>query len=230
MNRNLQKIPILLATCVVFITAFGIPASSHAQSCGGPACSSTQICCRRDLANGAQGSDADYQFMLCVEDMQACTNMGGYNAYPNGTPQPAQQTSQTCTSTRQCPEAGTICVINGNTGEGTCRPLPPAPQQEAGGSTNANNSRATGGGLINVLKVDRVDQLVVLILGGLVNIGMILLVLALVYVGFLFIVAQGKQEDLTKAKDALFWTVIGGLLLLGASALSLVVQEAIGVL
>lgn len=228
--------PVFLAMIIsgALITSFGVPTKSYAQSCGGPACTGTQICCRRDTQQGSfddpvttEGTDADYQFLLCVSDIDRCRDMGGYNAYPNATPaeEGSEAGSRRCRGVSDCLDTNTICLIRPGDTTGTCRALPQVPGEEA--------SQGTGGserGLINVLRVGSVDQLVVVILGALVNLGMILLVLALVYVGFLFIWAQGKQEEIKKARDALFWTVIGGLLLLGASGLSLVLQEAIGVL
>ncbi len=46
----------------------------------------------------------------------------------------------------------------------------------------------------------------------------------LVYVGFLFVAAQGNEEKIRSARSALVWTLIGGLILLGATAISKVIQ------
>ena len=54
-----------------------------------------------------------------------------------------------------------------------------------------------------------------------------LVVLMLVYTGFLFVKAQGKEQEITKARQAFFWTVIGGLLVLGAQALSLAIEATV---
>lgn len=56
------------------------------------------------------------------------------------------------------------------------------------------------------------------------TVGVPVLVLAIIYTGFLFVQAQGNPGDLKKAKDALTNTLIGGALLLGA----FVIAEAIG--
>jgi hypothetical protein len=56
------------------------------------------------------------------------------------------------------------------------------------------------------------------------QVGVPILVLAIIYTGFLFVQAQGNPTKLTKAKDALTNTLIGGALLLGA----FVIAEAIG--
>lgn len=56
------------------------------------------------------------------------------------------------------------------------------------------------------------------------QVGVPILILAIIYTGFLFVQAQGNKDKLTKAKDALTYTLIGGALLLGA----FVIAEAIG--
>ncbi len=97
-----------------------------------------------------------------------------------------------------------------------------------GGAVNNDASGSSGVALINPLKVDSVPEFLALILKAVVNLGSIILVLMLVYVGFLFVVAQGNEEKLQNAKSALLWTVVGGLVLLGAQAISLVIQATVG--
>lgn len=81
--------------------------------------------------------------------------------------------------------------------------------------------------LVNLLTVDSVEELVTVILDLMVQVGSILLILALVLSGFRFVSAQGNPEAVTQAKKSLMWVVIGGLLLLGAEALSLVIKSAV---
>ena len=57
------------------------------------------------------------------------------------------------------------------------------------------------------------------ILAFVIRIGAIVVVLMLVYIGYLFVVAQGEPAKLTEAKKALLWTIIGALVLLGAVAI-----------
>jgi hypothetical protein len=54
-----------------------------------------------------------------------------------------------------------------------------------------------------------------------------LAVVFVVYSGFLFITAQGSSEGLGKAKKNFFWTIIGVGLLLGASALAVLVKSTV---
>lgn len=55
-------------------------------------------------------------------------------------------------------------------------------------------------------------------------VGVPIAALAIIYTGFLFVQAQGNSEKLTKAKNALLYTLIGTALLLGA----FVIANAIG--
>jgi hypothetical protein len=87
---------------------------------------------------------------------------------------------------------------------------------------------AATGGLTNPLnKIETLPQFLNAILDAVVNLGTIILILALVYVGFQFVVAQGNEEKLKSARSALMWTVIGGLVLLGAKSLGLVIQGTV---
>lgn len=89
------------------------------------------------------------------------------------------------------------------------------PADESGGLTNPLNN------------VKTLEEFLTKILDALVILGSILLTLAIVYVGFLFVVAQGNEEKIRSARGALMWTVIGGLILLGAKAISLVIQDTV---
>lgn len=92
----------------------------------------------------------------------------------------------------------------------------------------ADEPAAADVGLINPLnKIGSFPQLLTAILGAVVTIGSIVLVLALVYTGFLFVAAQGSEEKIRSAKGALMWTVIGGLILLGAQTIGMVIETTV---
>ena len=80
----------------------------------------------------------------------------------------------------------------------------------------------------NPLNVDSIAELIAVVLNLIVNLGTPILVLAFVYVGFLFVVARGNEQGLTKAKDAFLYTVIGAALVLGAFVISEVIQNTVG--
>ena len=54
-----------------------------------------------------------------------------------------------------------------------------------------------------------------------------IIVMMIVYAGFLFVTAQGKPENLKKARSALVWGVIGGLIILGAQAFSIAIRATV---
>lgn len=54
-----------------------------------------------------------------------------------------------------------------------------------------------------------------------------ILVLMLVYTGYLFVAAQGNPAKLQEAKKAFVWTLIGGFVVLGAQALSLAIKTTV---
>ncbi len=54
-----------------------------------------------------------------------------------------------------------------------------------------------------------------------------IIVLFLVYVGFLFVSSQGNPEKLKEAKSYFLWALVGGLLVLGAEALSLAIKATV---
>lgn len=115
-------------------------------------------------------------------------------------------------------------TVGGQTGGGT------SGGQTDGGTVGGQTDGGTvgGTGLINPLNnVNSLPDFLNAILAGVVQIGTIILVMMLVYVGFLFVAARGNAEKIQGAKSALLWTVIGGLVLLGASAIGLVIQGTV---
>jgi len=65
------------------------------------------------------------------------------------------------------------------------------------------------------------------ILEGALKIGIPVIALAIIYCGFLFVKAQGKPAELTKAKDALVWTLVGAAILLGAWAIAKMISATV---
>jgi len=72
------------------------------------------------------------------------------------------------------------------------------------------------------------SQLLVKILDVLITIGIPILVLFIVYAGFLFVTAQGNETKIEEAKKSLWWAIIGGAVLVGAKLIASVVCSTIG--
>ena len=88
---------------------------------------------------------------------------------------------------------------------------------------------ASAVGLENPLNgIDSLPDLLRAVLKAVVELGTLLLIFAIVYCGFLFVKAQGNPEEIKSARTALMWTVIGGLILLGAETISIVIQNTVG--
>ncbi|MES2315277.1 MAG: pilin [Patescibacteria group bacterium] len=65
------------------------------------------------------------------------------------------------------------------------------------------------------------------VLEGALKVGIPLIALAIIYCGFLFVKARGNPEELTKAKDALLYTIIGAAILLGAWAIAELIRDTV---
>jgi len=60
-----------------------------------------------------------------------------------------------------------------------------------------------------------------------VQVGTVIIVLMMVYVGFKFVLARGNPTELQNAKKMLLWTIIGALVILGAQAISMGIQSTV---
>lgn len=65
------------------------------------------------------------------------------------------------------------------------------------------------------------------ILAFVIRIGTIVVILMLVYVGYLFVAARGNESKITEARKALLWTIVGALILLGAKAIAIGIEATV---
>lgn len=72
------------------------------------------------------------------------------------------------------------------------------------------------------------DFLQALVTDIIIPLGGVIVVIAIIYSGFLFVTAQGNEEQLKKAKRAFTYTAIGAAILLGAWTIALVIENTIG--
>ncbi len=79
----------------------------------------------------------------------------------------------------------------------------------------------------NPIKATDIRELVKDILDIVVDFGAIVVVFFLVYAGFLFVKAQGNPGEIKTAKEVFFWTIVGGMIVLGAHVLSRVIQNTV---
>lgn len=93
----------------------------------------------------------------------------------------------------------------------------------------------TGGAPVNKLEnpvgnIKTIQEFIGKLLTGAIKLGIPLVALAIIYSGFLFVKAQGKSEEITAAKDALLYSLIGGAILLGAWAISQALLDTVKLL
>lgn len=83
--------------------------------------------------------------------------------------------------------------------------------------------------LVNPLgdKVNDLPSFIYMILEIVFEIGAVVSVLAIIYVGFMFVRARGNSEELVTARRALLYTAIGIAVLLGAVLIATVIDSTI---
>lgn len=72
-----------------------------------------------------------------------------------------------------------------------------------------------------------INGFIKILLEGALKIGIPIVALAVIYSGFLFVAARGNSEKLTKAKDALLYTLIGAAILLGSWAIAKLISDTV---
>lgn len=80
----------------------------------------------------------------------------------------------------------------------------------------------------NPVGINSIEDLVVAILEILIVIAIPIIVLSIIYAGFLYVTAQGNAQQIQQATRALTYSVIGGVLVIGAVAISAIVSGVVG--
>lgn len=94
-------------------------------------------------------------------------------------------------------------------------------------SSNPSNSTCLANQLCNPLKVNSIQSLLYLLVDIATYIGVILAVLALIWVGFKFIAAQGNPEKLKEARGFFYAIIIGIAVLIGANAIITIIENTL---
>ena len=77
------------------------------------------------------------------------------------------------------------------------------------------------------LNAGSIEELITSILGILIVIATPIVVLFIIYAGFLYVTAQGNAEQVKTATRALTYAIIGGVLIIGAVALSGIIEGVV---
>jgi hypothetical protein len=102
--------------------------------------------------------------------------------------------------------------------------------QTGGNSSTGGNAGCdpASGKICNPIPgITSINGLIKTLLEGALKIGIPLIALAIIYCGFLFVQARGNPEGITKAKDALLYTLIGAAILLGSWAIAQLISATV---
>ncbi|MEY2665652.1 MAG: hypothetical protein RLZZ480_757 [Candidatus Parcubacteria bacterium] len=94
----------------------------------------------------------------------------------------------------------------------------PGPNPGGGGITNQYK-------LVNPIKVDSIQDLLELILRLVIIIATPLVVLFIILAGFKYVTARGDARQVEDATKALTYAVIGGILIIGATAIATIIKN-----
>jgi len=81
--------------------------------------------------------------------------------------------------------------------------------------------------ICNPISTNTIQEFIKVLLEGVLKIGIPIVALAVIYCGFLFVSAMGNSEKLTKAKNALLYTLIGAAILLGSWAIAELISATV---
>jgi hypothetical protein len=93
---------------------------------------------------------------------------------------------------------------------------------------DTTNCDPAGGKICNPLgTTTSLPDLIQKVLEGLLKLGIPVVALAIIYCGFLFVFARGNSEKITKAREALMYTLVGAAILLGAWAIAKMISSTV---
>lgn len=95
--------------------------------------------------------------------------------------------------------------------------MDPGGTQVRGGSTK----------LENPLKVGSIEAFLLAIIDVILVFALPIIIFFIMYAGFLFTTARGDMSQIEKAKGALLWSVVGGVIVLGAKLIVTVIQGTV---
>ena len=94
------------------------------------------------------------------------------------------------------------------------------------GGTNSTYS-GSGGGLQNPLKSKTITGFLLTIIEVLLIFALPIIVLFIMYAGFLYVTARGDEGKIKTAHAALTWSIVGGVIVLGAELIINIIQTTV---
>ena len=223
-----MKTRVLFVSLFIFASAFAAAPLAHAD------CTVTNVSSTQQVATCASSAEAQAWLSSCTGQKATRSTIG------------SSDYSASCTSGASASSVGANgCAIGSSPGGdfGGCVPdttansaASAAPQSapnttpvQSAPNTTVSPNTTSNVTLINPLGsgTNNIETFINQILAFVVRIGSIIVILMLVYVGFLFVKARGEPAKITEARKALLYTIIGALILLGAQVISLGIQATV---
>lgn len=79
----------------------------------------------------------------------------------------------------------------------------------------------------NPIAADTFPALLNLVLKIIIDIGLPIVIIAIIFVGFKYVMAQGKPDKLKEAHSAFMWVLVGAAIVLGSYAISAIIQNTV---
>jgi len=84
--------------------------------------------------------------------------------------------------------------------------------------------------LVNPLKADSIEGLFLAIIDIILVFAVPIIVLFIMYAGFLYVTARGNPDSIKTANSALLWAVVGGVIILGARVILEIIKGTVSAL
>lgn len=84
--------------------------------------------------------------------------------------------------------------------------------------------------ITNPLRVDNINELLKLVMNLIIQIGIPIIVLIIMWAGFLFVRAQGNPAKVTEAKNTIWYVLIGTAIVLGVGSILSIIELTINAL
>jgi hypothetical protein len=108
--------------------------------------------------------------------------------------------------------------------QGSCPPQNTSSNQDAQPSVNLEYTEIN---IENPISINSVPELIEKVFEFLIKIGIPLLVVMIVYSGWLYLFARGNPGEIKKAHDMFLYTLIGGAILLSAWAIAQLIHSTL---
>jgi hypothetical protein len=95
------------------------------------------------------------------------------------------------------------------------------------GYANVALGACSAGQLCNPLKSTSITEFLVAVIEVLLIFALPVVVFFIMYSGYLFVTASGDTSQIEKARTSLTWSIIGGVIVLGAQLIMTVVQNTV---